>query len=396
MDFSLTEEQRLLKDAVERFLEKNYSLDLRRKLIAERQTMSAPIWEGFAALGLLGVSLPAEYGGFGGKGIETMLVAEAFGRHLVIEPYLSTVVLAGGLVQTGAADWQKKILLPRIVDGTMLLAFAHFEPGSRYALNHVAARATPDGNNWILTGEKTLVLHGPVAEKLIVSARTSGSDDDPGGVTLFVVECSEENLAGQEYPLIDGTRALDVQLNGVRVGPESVIGTLDGALPLIERVVDRAMAALCAEAVGAMSRLHEMTVEYLKTRQQFGVPIGCFQVLQHRAVDMLIQVEQARSMAMLAAGKVDATDRYERRRAVTAAKEFIGRAGRFVAQQAIQLHGGMGMTDELAVGHYFKRLMAIDILFGDSAWQRRQFAELREDEVSGSQFLRPRSTWKQI
>lgn len=395
MDFALTEEQQLLKDSVERFLQKNYSFERRRQQIAERQASAPEVWQGLASLGLLGLPFPEESGGFGGGAVETMLVMEALGRHLCLEPYLSSIVLAGGLIELGAAPWQKGILLPRIIDGSMLLALAHYEPGSRYAPEHVAARAAPDGNNWILTGEKTLVLHGSIAEKLLVSARTAGRDDEAAGVTLFIVECDEESLGGQEYPLFDGTRALDVQLNGVRVGPESVIGTLNKAMPLIDLALDRALAALCAEAVGVMGRLQEMTVEYLKTRQQFGVPIGRFQALQHRAVDMLIQVEQARSMALLAAGKVDGGDRYERRRAVSAAKEFIGRAGKFVGQQAIQLHGGMGMTDELAVGHYFKRLAAIDILFGDSAWQRRQFAQLRE-ETAGESFSRPSKTWKRI
>lgn len=395
MDFALTEEQQLLKDSVERFLQKNYSFERRRQQVAERQASAREVWQGFASLGLLGLPFPEEYGGFGGGAVETMLVMEALGRHLSLEPYLSSIVLAGGLIELGAALWQKEILLPRIIDGSMLLALAHYEPGSRYAPGHVATRAVADGDNWVLTGHKTLVLHGSIAEKLLVSARTSGNEDDFAGVTLFIVECDDESLGGQEYPLFDGTRALDVQLNGVRAGPQSVIGTLNGAMPLIELVVDRALAALCAEAVGVMARLHEMTVEYLKTRQQFGVPIGRFQALQHRAVDMLIQVEQARSMALLAAGKVDGADRYERRRAVSAAKEFIGRSGKFVGQQAIQLHGGMGMTDELAAGHYFKRLAAIDILFGDSAWQRRQFAQLREEAPSES-FSRPSKTWKRI
>ena len=394
MDFALTEEQQLLKDSVERFLEKNYSFERRRQQVAQRQASAPEVWQGLASLGLLGLPFSEEHGGFGGGAVETMLAMEALGRHLSLEPYLSCIVLAGGLIDLGAAQWQKQIVLPRLIDGSMLLALAHYEPDSRYALGHVATRATPDGNNWILTGEKTLVLHGSIAEKLLVSARTAGNDDDPAGITLFIVECEEENLNGQEYPLFDGTRALDVQLDGVRVGPESVIGTLNGALPLIELVTDRALAALCAEAVGVMARLQEMTLEYLKTRQQFGVPIGRFQALQHRAVDMLIQVEQARSMALLAAGKVDAGDRYERRRAVTAAKEFIGRAGKYVGQQAIQLHGGMGMTDELAAGHYFKRLAAIDILFGDAAWQRQQFAGLQEEAVAT--FSRPSKAWKQI
>jgi alkylation response protein AidB-like acyl-CoA dehydrogenase len=395
MDFLLTEEQQLLKDSVERFLEKNYSFDLRRSMVAERQAMSAQVWEGFAGLGLLGVPFGDQHGGFAGGGIETMLVMEALGRHLVMEPYFPVVVLAGGLLDLGAADWQKDILLPRIVDGSLLITFAHFEPESRYSLAHVATRAEADGDHWVLHGRKTLVLHGPVAEKLIVSARTGGAGEDADGVSLFIVDCDAEGLGGQEYPLFDGTRALDLQLDGVRVAGESVIGTLGGSTPLIERAADRAMAALCAEAVGIMSRLQELTLEYLKTRQQFGVAIGRFQALQHRAVDMFIQVEQARSMAMMAAGRVDASDAFERRRAVAAAKEFIGRAGRFVGQQAIQLHGGMGMTDELAVGHYVKRLAAIDILFGDAAYQRARFAALRE-EAPPAEFSKPRKLWKKI
>lgn len=395
MDFSLTEEQQMLADSVERFLEKNYSHELRRDMVANRQAMSEEVWQGFASLGLLGVPFSEEYGGFGGGGIEAMLVMQAMGRHLVLEPYFSTVIVAGGLVEFGAADWQKKIILPGVVSGSMLLAFAHTEQGARYDAGYVATRAKQDGNNWVIDGKKTLVLHGPIAEKLIVSARTKGEANDRDGVTLFIVECEDENLGGQEYPLFDGTRALDVQLNGVRVGPESVIGTLNGAMPLIESVVDRAMAALCAEAVGAMEKLHAMTLEYLKTRQQFGVPIGRFQALQHRAVDMLINLEEARSMALLAAGKVDSNDTFERRRAVTAAKALIGQAGRYVGQQAIQLHGGMGMTEELPVGAYVKRLAAIDVLFGDAGYQRTQFAGLRED-AAPTGFAQPRKAWKQI
>ena len=294
MDFSLTQEQQMLKDSVQRFLEKNCSFESRRKMLAERLPMNAQLWDGLASLGVLGVPFSPDYGGFGGGGVETMLVMEALGRHLALEPYLATVVLAGGCVDLGGADWQKKILIPKIVDGSMLLAFAHAEPNARFELGHVETRAIRDGNNFVLEGEKTLVLHGPVAEKFIVSARTSGDPGDTQGVTLFIVEADEEDLGGQEYPLFDGTRALDLQLGGVKVGPESVIGTLDAAMPLIEAVADRAMAALCAEAVGIMDALHAATVEYLKTRQQFGQPIGRFQALQHRAVDMLIHLEQAR------------------------------------------------------------------------------------------------------
>jgi alkylation response protein AidB-like acyl-CoA dehydrogenase len=234
-----------------------------------------------------------------------------------------------------------------------------------------------------------------VAEKFIVSARTSGQPGDAQGVTLFIVEADEAGLDGQEYPLFDGTRALDLQFDGVKVGPESVIGTLDGAMPLIDAVVDRALAALCAEAVGLMTALHAATVEYLKTRQQFGQPIGRFQALQHRAVDMLMHVEQARSMAILAASRVDSPDVPERRKSVAAAKALIGRAGRFVGQQAIQLHGGMGMTDELSASHYFKRLTAIDILFGNAAWHRTRFATLKEGQVA-PKLAAPRKSWVKI
>jgi alkylation response protein AidB-like acyl-CoA dehydrogenase len=395
MDFNLTEEQQMLQDSVERFLEKNFSFEQHRRLIADRQAMSPELWQGLASLGVLGVPFSDAHGGFGGGGVETMLVMQALGRSLALEPYLATVVLAGGCVDLGAADWQKKILIPKIIDGSMLLAFAHSEADARFDLGYVGTRALRDGNNFILEGAKTLVLHGSVAEKFVVSARTSGNPGDRHGVTLFIVEADEENIGGQEYPLFDGTRALDLQLDGVRVGPESVLGTLDGALPLIEAVADRAMAALCAEAVGAMAALHATTVEYLKTRQQFGQPIGRFQALQHRAVDMLMQLEQARSMAILAASRVDSPNVAERRKAIAAAKEMIGRAGRYVGQQAIQLHGGMGMTDELDASHYFKRLTAIDILFGNAAFQRARFATLKDDQPE-AQAKAPRKSWVKI
>jgi alkylation response protein AidB-like acyl-CoA dehydrogenase len=395
MDFSLTEEQTMLKDSVTRFLEKNFSFEQRRRMLADRQPMSAQLWQGLAELGVLGMPFAPEDGGFGGGGVETMLVMDALGRSLTLEPYLATVVLAGSCVALGAADWQKKILLPKIMDGSMILAFAHGEAEARFELGHVGTRAVRDGNNFVIDGAKTLVLHGSVADKFIVSARTSGNVTDARGVTLFIVEADEENLVGQEYPLFDGTRALDLQFSSVRVGPESVIGTLDQAMPLIEAVADRAMAALCAEAVGAMDALHARTVEYLKTRQQFGQPIGRFQALQHRAVDMFIQIEQSRSMALLAASKVDSPDVAERRRAIAAAKEMAGRAGRYVGQQAVQLHGGMGMTDELDVGHYFKRLTAIDILFGNAASQRTRFAEMQPGEPA-TRMKSPRKSWVKI
>jgi alkylation response protein AidB-like acyl-CoA dehydrogenase len=395
MDFNLTEEQAMLKDSVERFLEKNFSFEQRRQMLADRQPMRAQLWQGLASLGVLGVPFSPAQGGFGGGGVDTMLVMQALGRNLALEPYLASIVLAGGCVALAASEQQQQTLLPKIIDGSVILAFAHGEPNARFDLGHVETKAVRKGNGFVIEGAKTLVLHGSVADKFIISARTSGNPGDARGVTLFLVDAHERNLGGQEYPLFDGTRALDLQLGGVEVAHEAVIGSLDEAMPTIDTVLDRAMAALCAEAVGVMDALHAATLEYLKTRQQFGQPIGRFQVLQHRAVDMLIQIEQARSMALLAASKVDSSDVMERRRTVAAAKEMAGRAGRFVGQQAVQLHGGMGMTDELNVSHYFKRLTAIDVLFGNAAAQRTRFATMQKS-AAATHKAPARKSWVRI
>jgi pimeloyl-CoA dehydrogenase small subunit len=395
MDFNYTQEQQLLKDSVEKFLDKNYSFQTRREVIAARQGMSPQVWEGFASLGLLGLPIPPEYDGFGGGAVDTMIVMEALGRNLVVEPYLSTVVLGASAIVLGGTEAQRRVLLPSIVDGSMKLAFAHGEPRSRHSLSQVETTAWQEGGFWVINGRKSVVLHGAVADLLIVSARTSGEGSDPHGISLFFVNPSEPGVSGRDYPIYDGMRAVEAEFSDVHVNTDSLIGVLDQAYPLIELVVDRGIAALCAEAVGCMGALNAATLEYLKTRQQFGVPIGRFQVLQHRMVDMLIHYEQAKSMACLAAVKVDAADAVERRRAVSAAKELIGRTGRFIGQQAIQLHGGMGMTDELNVGHYFKRLTAIDTTFGDSDHHLSRFAaavEATKDAVPSPL----KSRWKHL
>jgi pimeloyl-CoA dehydrogenase small subunit len=397
MDFDLTEEQQLLKDSVGKFLEKNYSFETRKQIIASRAGYSATAWQGLASLGLLGVPVPEDFDGFGGGGVETMVVMEAFGRHLVVEPYLGTVVMAASLVATAGTEEQKKYLLPPIVDGSMRFACAFTEPGGRYDLNHVETTARMEGGMWVIDGAKSVVMHGAVAELLVVSARTSGNVGDAHGISLFFVNPGEEGVSGREYPTYDGNRAAEIGLANVQVSGDSLIGAADQALPLIELIVDRAIAALCAEAVGCMGALNDATLEYLKTRKQFGVPIGRFQALQHRMVDMLIQYEQAKSMALLAAVKVDSPDAVERRKAVSAAKELIGRAGRYVGQQAIQLHGGMGMTDELNVSHYVKRLTAIDTQFGDVDHHLDRFAQAEAAKpVDLADFERPRAKWKRI
>ena len=395
MDFNYTEEQHLLKDSLEKFLAKSYSFETRRAIIANKEGMSPLAWEGFASMGLLGLPIPPEHDGFGGSAVDTMIVMEAFGRHLVVEPYLPTIVLGASAIVLGGTEEQRKVLLPRVASGNFKLAFAHGEPTSRYSPTRVQTTARMEAGQWVINGRKSVVLHGAVADLLIVSARTSGAVDDAHGIALFFVKPAEAGVSGREYPTYDGMRAAEVDFQNVHINAESLIGVLDQAQPLIELVIERGIAALCAEAVGCMAALNEATLEYLKTRQQFGVPIGKFQVLQHRMVDMLIQYEQAKSMACLAAVKVDSPNALERKRAVSAAKELIGRAGRFVGQQAIQLHGGMGVTDELKVGHYFKRLTAIDTMFGDSDHHLGRFALAQSAEQQPDPEP-AKARWKQL
>ena len=366
MDFELSEEQRLLQESVGRMLADAYDSEKRKRYAGEPSGFSRALWQKYAELGLLGIPFEEQHGGIGGGAVETMIVMENFGRVLALEPYLASVILGGGLVRLGGSDAAQSAILPKIASGETLLAFAHAERQARYDLFDVATAARKDGSHVILDGEKTLVLNGDSADQLIVSARLSGSRRDPSGIGLFLVDAAAKGVTRRGYPSIDGRRAAEISFSGVRVSADAAIGEPGNAFALIERVTDHAIAALCAEAVGAMDALHESTVEYLKSRKQFGVPIGNFQVLQHRAADMLIALEQARSMALFAAMMADDADPAARRQALSAAKVQIGRSGRFIGQQAIQLHGGIGMTMEYSAGHYFKRLTAIDTLFGDA------------------------------
>jgi pimeloyl-CoA dehydrogenase small subunit len=367
MDFDLSDEQRLLKDQVTSLIEKEYGFEQRKTYAREPLGYSAARWAQFAELGLLALPFAEAQGGIGGTPVETMIVMEAFGRGLVLEPYLATVVLGGGLLRFAGSAAQLDAMVPEIAGGTLRLAFAHTERQSRYDLADVAVTAKPaPGGGFILAGHKGVVLHGDSAGRLIVSARTAGGPRERDGISLFLVDPKADGVAVQGYPTVDGLRAAEITLRDLKIGPDALLGPKDQALPLVERAVDLAVAALTAEAVGAMSVMHELTVEYLKTRKQFGVAIGSFQALQHRAVDMLVALEQARSMAMLATMMAEAPDAAERRRTIAAAKVQCGRSGRFVGQQAIQLHGGIGMTDEYKVGAYFKRVTTIDTLFGDA------------------------------
>lgn len=375
MDFALTEEQRLLQQSIERLFADRYAFDARKRYAQEPGGWSRALWRQYAELGLLGLPFAEEHGGSAGGPVETMIVMEQIGRALALEPYLATVVLAGGLLQLGGSEPMRAKLLPQIASGKLVLAFAHVERQSRYNLADVAATARRDGAGFVLDGAKSLVLHGDSAEKFIVSARLAGNQTDRDGLGLFLVDAAAAGVSTRGYGTVDGLRAAEVSLSKVRVPADVAIGELGAAFPLIERIADSAMAALCAEAVGAMAAMQEVTVDYLKTRKQFGVTIGSFQALQHRAADMLIALEQARSMAMYATMMAAADDVRERRAAISAAKVQIGRAGRSVGQAAIQLHGGIGMTAEAKVGHYFKRVTIIDTLFGDADYHLGLLAE---------------------
>jgi len=364
VDFDLTDEQRLLKDSVDRLIADRYGFEQRKKYLAEPDGWSRDAWAQYAELGLLGLPFAEEHGGFGGSTVETMIVMEAFGRGLILEPYFATVVLGGGLIRRAASPAQQAELLPRIAQGQVKLAFAHLERHSRWNLADVAATARQDGATWVLDGAKGVVLHGDCADRLLVTARVAGARQDRDGVGLFLIDAVAPGVTRRGYPTQDGLRAAEIEFAGA--GGAVPLGEPGQALSAIELVVDEAIAALCAEAVGVMAAMQEITLDYLKTRQQFGRPIGQFQALQHRAVDLLTAVEQARSMALFATMMSGHSDPTERRRAISAAKVQIGRSGRHVGQEAIQLHGGIGMTMEYKVGHYFKRMTMIDQMFGDA------------------------------
>ena len=379
MDFSFSEEQIQLRDAVRRYVSQEYSFEARRKILKGAGT-SETIWNGLAGLGLMGVPVPEAHGGYAtkeaGTGVDMLVVMEELGRGLVAEPYFASAVMGTAFVKFGGSDAQKAALLPALADGSLKLACALSEKQSRHELNNVALMGAATTNGFSLNGLKTVVLHGAQADKLIVSARTAGGTRDLSGITVFIVDQSATGVSLRDYRTIDGMRAADVTFTHVAVGKDAVLGKAGAGYGLIERAAEIGIAALCAEAVGCMSMINEQTIEYIKTRKQFGVPIGKFQVLQHRAAEMFMELEQARSLAYLAAVKIDSADANERKRAVHAAKVRAGRAVKFVGQAAIQMHGGMGMTDELAVSHYFKRATMIDYTLGDVDHHLAAFAAL--------------------
>lgn len=373
MNFSYSEEQRMLADTVTRWLA---GAGDSHAGPGSQGAFSAERWSGLAELGLLGINIPEEQGGLGSTPVETLIVMEAFGRALFSEPFVTSAVIAPALIGGSGTVAQRGELLPRIAGGSLRVALGALEPGGRFDLADTRTTAVREGNTYTLQGDKAVVLYGDSAQMLIVSARTSGDRCDQEGITLFLVDAAAGGVTIKGFPTLDGQRTAEIRLASVRVPAEAILGEVgSGYLPL-EWAVDRGIAALCAEAVGAMEQLIELTAEHLRNRKQFGQPIGRFQALQHRVADMRIAVEQARSMALMAAAYVDRPERSERRKALSAAKAMIGRSGNFVGQQAVQLHGGMGMTAELAVGRYFKRLTCIDMTWGNTEHHVELYGDL--------------------
>ncbi len=363
MDFDLTDEQRLLKDSIDRLIADRYGFDARRGYRAEANGYSAEMWAEFAELGLLGLPFSEEDGGFGGSAVDVAMVMEAFGRALVVEPYIATVVMGGSLLRHLASPEQRARLVPQIAAGELTLAYAQIERQSRHSLNDISTRATQNGGSWSITGEKSLVLSGDSAGWLLVTARTEGAERERHGIGLFLVDATGPGVTRRGYATQDGVRAAEITLEGAAGEP---LGDPAGALPGLEAAQDEIIAAVMAEAVGIMQVMHDMTVDYLKTRKQFGRAIGENQALQHRSVDMYVSLEQARSMSLFATMMSSESDEVERQRAIHAAKVQIGRSGRHIGQEAVQLHGGIGVTMEYAVGHYFKRMTMIERGFGDT------------------------------
>ena len=375
MDFTFNEEQSLIQDQVDQFVQKEYDWETRQSLSNSDLGFGNDNWQKFAELGWLGISVSEKSGGFGGSAIESMLIMEAFGKGLVVEPFLETVIMSASLIDDHGSEAQKSSILEPAIAGEMHLALAYAEPQSRFNLSDVVTDAKADGDNFILNGYKSVVMNGPSANKIIVSARTSGSQLDQNGITLFVVDTDREGIEKTNYKTVDGRRASDIGIENVVVSKEDIVGEVDGGFQLLDSAIDKAILAISAEAVGAMEVLYKTTVEYTKTREQFGTAIGKFQVLQHRMVDMFMEYEQCKSLLYMATMKHE-EGAPDAKKAISGLKYQVGKAGKFIGQQAVQLHGGMGVTDELNVGHYFKRLTTVGTIFGNTDYHLKKYSSL--------------------
>ena len=376
MDLSYSDEQKQIKEGVERFVREQYAFETRRKIAASEKGWLPENWAKFAELGWLGMSFSEADGGFGGGAIETMIAMEAFGSGLVLEPYLPTVVMGGGLLAAGGSAAQKEALLAPMIAGEKQFAVAYVEKQARFNLADVAVTAKKDGAGYAISGHKGVVYNAASADTIFVTARTAGGQRDEKGITVFAVDAKAQGITRRDYPTQDALRASELTFDNVKVGADAVVGKVDDGYALFEGVVDRAIVGLCAEAVGCMDAINKATLEYIKTRKQFGVPIGKFQVLQHRMVDCFTNAQEARSMTLMAALKIDDADPVVRKKAASGAKVQIGKSGKFCGQSAVQMHGGMGVTDELSVSHYFKRLTMIDLMFGNQQHHLTRYSNL--------------------
>ena len=375
MDFSFTQEQILLRDSVDKYVREHCSVERHRALSATTPGFDHSAWQDFAALGWLSLPFSEALGGFDGNAIDLMVVAEALGKGLVREPFLSTVVTCGGFLQHAGSGQQQQRYVPAIIDGSAQWAFAFAESSSGYDLGNVQTAARREGDCYVLSGHKIAVLNAHCADHLIVSARTSGTPDATAGISLFIVDAQQHGVQREEFVAVDGSRGAHVALDYVQVPATQVLGEVDQALPIMTAVLDTSIVAIGAEAVGIMQTLLDATVAYTKTREQFGQPISKFQVLQHRMADMYLKLEETRSLLLNAAIALTANSS-ERASACAALKVKVAEAGRYIAQEAVQLHGGIGMTDELCVGHHYKRLLLLGKLYGDEAWHLQRFVEL--------------------
>ena len=377
MNFDLSEEQKMLRDAAQKFLRAEYGFDARNRIVASETGMSREHWRRFGEFGWLGVALPEAHGGFGGGMVETIQIAEPMGAALVVEPYLASAVLGAQAVARAGSPAQQAAWLPGLASGKLVLVLAHTEDDSGHQLAHVAARAAAERGGWVLSGRKSGVLGAPWADGFVVAARTAGAVHERRGISLFMVGAKTPGVQVAGYRVYDGSRAGDLLLDAVVLGRDALLGVEGEGLGLLEQLIDIGIVAACADALGAMGALLRKTVEYTGTRKQFDVPIASFQVIQHRLVDMFAAIEASRSLLLMAALHAEHPDAAARSRAASAAKAGIGERARFVAQQAVQLHGGVGMTEELDIGHYFRRLTLFCHLFGGSDHHLQRFAALR-------------------
>lgn len=375
MDLSFTEEQTLLQDSVQKFIEDNYDISERNKLTASDEGFSREHWQQYAELGWLAMPFSEAVGGIGGTPVDTMILMEEFGKGLVVEPFLPTVIMAGTAIsEFGSSDQQAEIL-PGIIDGSLIATFAYAELQAQHDLNNVGTTAIREGDHWVITGSKSVVLNAKSADKILVSTRTAGEPQDHAGITVFIVDAGSAGLTRDDYPTVDGLRASEVRFDDVKVPGANIVGTEGDGIAVLRKVSNRAILALAAEAVGAMEMLYKDTIAYTKQREQFGHPLSDFQVLKHRMTEMFMEHALAQSLT-LKATMLETQGAEDAQRTIHALKYLIGKSARFVGQNAVQLHGGMGMTEELRVAHYFKRLTVIDSQFGNTDHHLSRFVEM--------------------